>query len=314
MRQAPLAWQAVAVPELPEVAALARTLSNRTEGLLVARVDLAAINALKTFDPPVGALGGTTVLGWGRHGKFLDLEVVDGDGQPLHLIVHLARAGWIRWRDEVPVAAPGLGRRGGGGSPLAFRVAFVTDQGEPAGGIDVTEAGTQKRLACYVVRDPQDVPGVMSLGPDPMSDEFTPELLHAILAAGGRNQLKGLLRDQSRIAGIGNAYSDEILNVARLSPFAPAGGLGEDGEQRLYQAVVTTLADAVRVALEVDPTGLKAEKKARMRVHGRAGQKCPQCGDVVREVSFADSSLQYCPTCQTGGRLLADRRMSKLLK
>jgi formamidopyrimidine-DNA glycosylase len=186
--------------------------------------------------------------------------------------------------------------------------------GTPVAALDVTEAGTQKRLAVHVVRDPGDVPAVARLGPDPLSPQFDAAALHAILAAAGRAQVKGVLRDQSRIAGIGNAYSDEILHAARLSPFAPAGALGPEAEQRLYAALRDTLDRAVATARATDPASLKAEKRAGMAVHGRTGQACPVCGDVVREVSFADSSLQYCATCQTGGKPLADRRMSKLLK
>ena len=122
-----------------------------------------------------------------------------------------------------------------------------------------------------------------------------------------------MLRDQSRIAGIGNAYSDEILHAARMSPFAPAGTQSPEAEERLYAAMRDTLAAAVAAARDTDPASLKAEKKAGMAVHGRTGRPCPVCGDVVREVSFADSSLQYCATCQTVGTL-ADRRMSRLLK
>jgi formamidopyrimidine-DNA glycosylase len=166
----------------------------------------------------------------------------------------------------------------------------------------------------HVVRDPAEVPGVARLGPDPLEPGFDAAALHAILHAAGRAQVKGVLRDQSRIAGIGNAYSDEILHAAGLSPFAPANGLGEAGEARLLAAIRTTLQRAVAAARATDPSSLKAEKKAGMAVHGRTGQPCPVCGDVVREVSFADSSLQYCATCQTQGRPLADRRMSRLLK
>jgi formamidopyrimidine-DNA glycosylase len=157
------------------------------------------------------------------------------------------------------------------------------------------------------------VPAVARLGPDPLED-LTPDSFHEILVAAGRSQVKGVLRDQSRIAGIGNAYSDEILHAARMSPFAPAGTQSAEAEARLYAAMRDTLGEAVAVARATDPASLKAEKKAGMAVHGRAGQPCPVCGDIVREVSFADSSLQYCATCQTGGKPLADRRMSRLLK
>lgn len=313
------------MPELPEVSALAEALTVRTAGLRVARIEVAAISALKTFDPPVGAAAGCEVLGFTRRGKHLVLELVDPEGEPLYLVIHLSRAGWARWRDDPPAAPAPFGRRGGGrgaGSALALRIVFGAGTaggpaGEPPGtpvaALDVTEAGTQKRLAVHVVRDPGDVPAVARLGPDPLED-LTPELFHDILVAAGRAQVKGVLRDQSRIAGIGNAYSDEILHAARMSPFAPAGTQPPEVEARLYAAMRDTLAGAVAVARATDPATLKAEKKAGMAVHGRTGQPCPVCGDTVREVSFADSSLQYCPGCQTGGKPLADRRMSRLLK
>jgi formamidopyrimidine-DNA glycosylase len=134
------------------------------------------------------------------------------------------------------------------------------------------------------------------------------------LLAGKRAQLKGLLRDQGFIAGVGNAYSDEILHVAKMSPFAMASALDDAAVDRLYAALRSTLAGAVKAASGKPAAELKDAKRSGMRVHGRTGQACPVCGDVVREVSFADSSLQYCATCQTGGKPLADRRMSRLLK
>jgi formamidopyrimidine-DNA glycosylase len=181
-------------------------------------------------------------------------------------------------------------------------------------GLDVTEAGTRKSLAMYVVRSPADVPGIASLGPDPLTDGFTIEVLRGILDHAGRAQIKGVLRHQGTIAGIGNAYSDELLHAARMSPFKPANSLTETELETLYDAIRGVLGDAVERSRGLAASELKGEKKTHMAVHGRTGQKCPVCGDVVREVSFADSSLQYCPTCQTGGKPLADRRMSKLLK
>jgi formamidopyrimidine-DNA glycosylase len=286
------------VPELPEVQALVDVLTERAVGHVVTRVDVASINVLKTFDPSVTALGGLTVTGARRYGKFLDLDV---DG--LHLVVHLSRAGWLHWREALPPVPPKPGK-----GPIALRVHL-----DDGGGFDLTEAGTQKRLAVSVVRDPLDVPGVARLGPDPLSDEMTLERFAALLA-GTRTQLKGLLRDQTVLAGIGNAYSDEILHVARLSPFRPAGNLTLDEVRVLYDAMRTTLGDAVERARGLSAAELKAEKKQGMRVHGRAGLPCPECGDTILKVSFADSSLDYCPTCQTGGKPLADRRLSKLLR
>jgi formamidopyrimidine-DNA glycosylase len=289
-----------AVPELPEVEALAQDLRGRLLDRAIVRVDLAAFSALKTYDPPITALHGTLVEDVTRHGKFLDVTA-----SGLHLVLHLARAGWVRWREEVPRAPARPNAR----NPLAVRV--VLDDGS---GLDVTEAGTRKGLALYVVRDPADVEGIARLGPDPLGGAFTIEVLRDILEREGRKQLKGVLRHQGTVAGIGNAYSDEILHTARMSPFKAANSLDEDELDTLYRAVRDTLGHAVERSRGLAASELKGEKKSHLAVHGRTGEACPVCGDTVREVSFADSSLQYCPTCQTGGKPLADRRMSKLLK
>jgi formamidopyrimidine-DNA glycosylase len=286
------------VPELPEVEALAAFLTERAVGRVVARVDLAAFSVLKTYDPPVTSLQGLEVMGVSRHGKFLDLDV-----SGLHLVVHLARAGWLRWSDTLSPTPPRIGK-----GPLAARVHL--DDGS---GFDLTEAGTQKRLAMYVVHSPYDVAGVARLGPDPLGPGFGVSELAAILD-GSRQQLKGLLRDQSVLAGVGNAYSDEVLHAARLSPFRLGSSLSVAEVEGLYEALQSVLRDAVARAHGLAAGDLKKEKKTAMRVHGRTGLPCPVCGDTVREVSFADSSLQYCPTCQTGGKPLADRRLSRLLK
>jgi formamidopyrimidine-DNA glycosylase len=292
------------MPELPEVESLADFLREHAVGRAILRVDVVAFQALKTVDPPVSALGGLTVTGATRHGKFLD---IDCDG--LHFVTHLARGGWLRWRDDLSAAKPVRPGKG----PLAVRVRLSPDDDGKAPGFELTEAGTQKRLAVYVVRDPRDVPGIAALGPDPLSDDFTPDALKGILG-GSRTQIKGLLRDQKVIAGIGNAYSDEVLHAVRMSPFKIAATLTDAQIAELHQAIVTTLRDAVERARGLAAKDLKAEKKSGLRVHGRTGEACEVCGDTIREVSFADSSLQYCPTCQTGGKPLADRRLSRLLK
>ena len=286
------------MPELPEVQALSDFLDTRLDGLAITGVELGSVAVLKTYDPAPDALVGLMVAGVGRHGKFVD---IDCDG--LHLIFHLARAGWLRWSETAPKARLRPGR-----SPIALRVRFSDDSG-----FDLTEAGTKKGLAVYLVEDPAAVPGIASLGPDPLSPDFTVEALAGILAD-RKKQLKGLLRDQSVIAGVGNAYSDEILHAAKMSPFALAGSLDEEAVARLHEAMLRTLHRAVAAASGRPAAELKDAKRAGMAVHGRAAQPCPVCGDTVAEVSFADSSLQYCPTCQTGGRPLADRRMSRLLK
>ena len=286
------------MPELPEVEALAAFLRERAVGRVVARVDVPGIHVLKTYDPPPTALAGLEVTGAGRHGKFLDLDV-----SGLHLVVHLARAGWLQWRESLPAAPPKMGK-----GPLGVRVHL--DDGS---GFDLTEQGTQKRLAVYLVKDPAEVPGVARLGIDVLDPAFTVDVL-AQLLAGQRAQVKGLLTDQSVLAGVGNAYSDEVLWEVGMSPFKPASSLTADDVARLHAALVGTVRDAVGRAEGLAAGKLKGEKKSGLNVHGRAGLPCPRCGDTVREVSFATKALQYCPTCQTGGKPLADRRLSRLLK
>jgi formamidopyrimidine-DNA glycosylase len=286
------------VPELPEVTALAADLGARLDGRVVARLEVVSFSALKTFEIPVDALAWQTVSGVTRHGKFLDFLVGD-----VHLVIHLARAGWIRWREAAPKPSKALGR-----GPLTARL--VLDDGS---GFDVTEAGTKKSLAISLVHDPSEIPGIARLGPEPLDPAFTEEVFAGILGRAGRAQTKGVLRNQAVIAGIGNAYSDEILHVAKMSPFKPAA-MPEAEAARLYAAIQSTLRDAIARADGLAASELKAEKKSGMRVHGRTGLPCPVCGDTVRQVIYSDSTLQYCPTCQTGGKPLADRVLSRLLK
>ena len=287
------------MPEMPEVESLRVFLTDKLVGRTITRLDVVAFSALKTYDPPPTTLYGLEIDGVSRHGKFLDISA-----QGVHLVFHLARAGWLRWKDVQPTAPPKAGR-----NPLAVRLHL--DDGS---GFDLTEAGTQRKLAVYVVTDPAQIPHVATLGPDPLADDFDRAALAALLAKAGRSQLKGVLKDQRVIAGIGNAYSDEILHVARMSPFKPASSLSDEELTVLYDAIRTELTGAIQRAEGLAAKDLKSEKKSGMRVHGRKGEPCPVCGDTIAEVSFADSSLQYCPTCQTGGKKLADRRMSRLLK
>ena len=299
------------MPELPEVEALAAFLREEAVGRVVARIDVVSLAALKTYDPPPQALHGLAISGVARHGKFLDVEVggeAPGDPAALHLLTHLARAGWLHWRDALPPAPP----RPSSKNPVAVRVHLApADGSEVTSGFDLTEAGTRKGLAVYLTRAPAEVPGVARLGPDALT--VSVEGLGALLAAAGKAQLKGVITDQSALAGIGNAYSDEILWTARLSPFKPAANLTADETAHLHEAMAHVLRQALERAVGQRAATLKAEKRAALHVHGRTGLPCPRCGEDVREVSFADKSLQYC-TCQTGGQVLADRRMSKLLK
>lgn len=285
-----------AMPELPEVEALAHHLRAEAVGKFVARVDLAAINAIKTFDPPFTSVQGLQITDVARHGKFLDIDV---DG--IHIVIHLARAGWLRWSEKLATAPPKPGR-----GPLAFRVHL-----EDGSGFDLTEAGTKKGLAVYIVRDVQQVPGVARLGPDALAlDDAS---LKEILAA-HTGRIKTLLTDQRVIAGIGNAYSDEILHAARLSPFKSANKINDAEREALLGAIISIEQDAVERSVGQKAATLKAEKRSGMRVHARTGLPCPVCGDTVAEISLADKSYQYCPTCQTGGKKLNDRRMDRLLK
>ena len=287
------------MPEMPEVQGLVDFLAERATGVAVTKATVANIAALKTYDPPIEALKGATITGAARRGKFVDLSTDAG----VHLIFHLAKAGWLRWYEQLPATVIRPGK-----TPIALRVGL-----DDGAGFDLTEAGTKKSLAVYAVRDPQDVPGIARLGPDPLDDDFTRDAFAGLLA-GRRTQIKGVLRDQSILAGVGNAYSDEILHAAKMSPYALAASLDGDEVTRLYVALRETLADAVAQASGKPPADLKDAKRRGMAVHGRRGQACPVCGDEVRSVFFADNSLEYCPTCQTGGKLLADRRLSRLLK
>ncbi|GGM45047.1 formamidopyrimidine-DNA glycosylase [Microbacterium saperdae] len=274
-------------------------LGERAVGRTITRTSVAAIAALKTYDPQITALHGVEITAAARRGKFIVLSC----GADLHLVLHLAKAGWLRWYDALPATLIKPGK-----TPIALRVAL--DDGS---GFDLTEAGTKKSLAVYVVRDPQEVPGIARLGPDPLDEDFSREAFAALLD-GRRTQIKGLLRDQSVIAGIGNAYSDEILHAARMSPYAIAATLSPDDVDRLFTAMRQTLTEAVAEASGKPPADLKDAKRRGMQVHARRGETCPVCGDTVRSVFFADRSLEYCPTCQTGGKPLADRRLSRLLK
>jgi formamidopyrimidine-DNA glycosylase len=291
------------VPELPEVEALAHHLREHAVYRPVARIDVAGMSVVKTFDPPVSALVDRVVTGAARYGKFLAVEFADRPEEPLHLITHLSRAGWLRWHETASAMPPKPGR-----GPLALRV-HLDAVGGP--GFDLTEAGTQKRLSVYLVRDPQEVSGIARLGPDALAvsrDEF------AELLAGRSERLKTLITDQAVIAGVGNAYSDEILHTAKLSPYAVAGRLRAEQVDELWAVMRDVLTDAVERSVGQGAAQLKGEKRSGMRVHARTGLPCPVCGDTVREVSFATKSFQYCPVCQTGGKPLADRRLSRLVR
>ena len=286
------------MPELPEITALAAFLTAHTAGRIVEQADVLSFPALKTADPPVAALSGRPVIGAARRGKLI---VLDCDG--LDLVFHLAKSGWLTWHAQVP-AIPERRERG----PLAARVRL--DDGS---GFDLTEEGDFKRLAVYVVAEPEQVPAISRLGPDALDPPLDAATL-ARLFGGRRARLKNLLTNQQVIAGIGNAYSDEILHTARLSPYKTAATMAPDEFERLQAAIRSVLGEAVSQLTGRGPETLKDDKREGLRVHRRAGERCPVCGDVIREVSEAASAFQYCPTCQTGGELLPESRASKSQK
>lgn len=293
------------MPEMPEVAGLVDFLRRKLvpdEGppAVLNDVEVVSFSVLKTASVPADALQGLQVTAVERWGKFIALQAGE-----LYLVIHLARAGWLRWSEEFK---PGRLRPGRG--VIALRVRCTTAESANAG-FDVTEAGTKKSVAAYLVESLDQVAGVARLGPDAL--ELDREAFGEIIA-GHRGQIKGLLRDQSVIAGIGNAYSDEILHAARLSPFTLVTSLNDEQVTTLYSSMQELLRSALEAASGRPANELKDSKRRNMRVHGKTGQSCSVCGDTVREVSFADSSLQYCPTCQTSGKPLADRRTSKFLK
>ena len=317
------------MPELPEVEALAAYVASKARGRRIERVDLVSFAALKTASPPVSALVGREIVGARRRGKFLLVETRPNGASSedrLWLIAHFARAGWLRWHDPDPrgdeavnppprrrsvgpAEGPGwASSRPAARGPVAMRV--VLDDGS---GFELTEMGTQKRLAVYVARSPDEVEGIARLGIEPLDPRFDVVALRELLA-GRTGQLKRLISDQALIAGVGNAYSDEALHAARLSPYRPAGNLSEEEVARLHASLTGVLRDGLCRNEGVPASELKDEKRSGMRVHGRTGEPCPVCGDTIREVVFGERSFQYCPTCQTGGKPLADRRLSRLLK
>lgn len=281
------------MPESPEVDALGGFLREHATGRRVRSVEVEESRAVKTRARPVRELEGRTVTAVRRFGKHLALEA---DGATL--LVSFGRAGWARWLEEGQEdVAPAAGADGTmiESPPVIARVLF--DDGAR---LLFTDAGEWLSLGLHVVDDPAEVGAVAKLGVDPLSDGFAREDLDRVVT-GRRKQLKALLQEQEALAGIGNAYSDEILHAARLSPVAHASTLDEEERSRLFAAITGVLRSAVAARRPVPPERLKAEKVAAMAVHGRTGEACPVCGDVVRDVPGSKGAAQYCAVCQTGG-------------
>jgi formamidopyrimidine-DNA glycosylase len=296
------------VPELPEMEGVRSFLERRLVGATVADVTVAAISAIKTADPPFEQLVGRVVSEVSRRGKFL---LLIASGSPdLILAIHLSRAGWVKWHDSTPRSTPRFGR-----GPLAIRISFVSADGEMVGAMDLTEAGTRKRLSCHLVHEIEEVPAIARMGPEILRPPMDASEFALILRQAGGTHLKTLLRDQHAIAGIGNAYSDEILHGARLSPTVASKSLAAAAIGELHEAMVGVLTAAVESARATDDlTMLKDTKRSALKIHGHQGDPCPVCGEAILSVSSGEASYEYCATCQHGGRPLADRRMSRLLK
>lgn len=278
------------MPESPEVQALVEDLGTRLTGREIIGVDVVEFRVVKTRSRPPTSLRGQRLSGAERHGKHVDLEVDDGR----HLVVSLGRHGWARYGTTATEASGTVGDA----PPTLLVLAF--DDGSS---VEFTDAGDWVSLGSWVVDEPNDVPAVAKLGPDPAGVEFTRADFDPVVV-GRRKQVKAVLQEQESLAGIGNAYSDEILHVAKLSPVVHAAALSPAELDRLFDATVGTITGAIERQRATPIDQLKAAKVASMRVHGRAGEACPVCGDEVRDFSFASTTAQYCPTCQTGGARL----------
>jgi len=283
------------VPELPDVTVYCECLARRIVGATLVRVSVVSPNLLRTAEPPLGAAHGRAVTGVSRVGKRI-VVALEGD---LHLVLHLMIAGRLRWR---PAGAKAPGRIG----LAAFE--FST------GTLLLTEASTHKRASLHVVAGAAAVAALDPGGIEPL--EATPERFRAALKA-GNHTLKRALTDPRTLSGIGNSYSDEILHRARLSPLALTSRLGDEEVERLHaatRAILTEWTERLRAETgDGFPEKVTAFRDG-MAVHGRYKQACPDCGAPVQRIVYAEHETNYCARCQTGGRLLADRALSRLLR
>lgn len=277
------------MPELPEIAALAERLSGRFLGASLAGVTPLQFSALKTVTPGPESLVGQPVGAVGNRGKYLVFDF----GGP-RILIHLSQGGRVEIEDPAKATRP---------KGAVVRFAFGD-----AGAMLIKEYGTERKAGFWVLAPGDDGPLVV-LGPDITSTEGEALLLES----DDRRRIHTLLRDQRTVAGVGRGYADDILHAAHLSPYATLAGLGPDERSRLLEAVRQVLADGL--AAERNRTGgLPPKVGDHWIVHGRAGEPCPGCGADLRRISYESHEVTYCPPCQTGGKVLADRRLSRLVR
>ncbi|TDN92452.1 DNA-formamidopyrimidine glycosylase family protein [Microbacterium sp. BK668] len=273
------------MPESPEVQVLAEFLADRLVGRTVEDVDVIEFRSVKTRGRSPETLRGAQVTGAERFGKHVDLRLGDQ-----HLLVTLGRHGWIRLRERGESA----------GTDPEAPPALATLALDDGAVIEATDAGDWVSLGLSVVDSPTDVAAVAKLGPDPASPDFGRDAFDRAVR-GRRKQIKAILQEQESLSGIGNAYSDEILHAAKVSPVAHAATLDDDALDRVFTETVETVRGAIAARRGIPIDQLKAAKVAAMRVHGRAGETCPVCGDTIRDFRFGGTTAEYCPTCQTAG-------------
>ena len=282
------------MPELPEIEAYLHALRPRIVGARLQDVRITSFSLLRTFDPPIEATHGTTVLDLHRIGKRVSIDLTDD----LHLVIHLMVAGRFRW-DESKKPVP---KRGG---LAAFD--FST------GSLVLTEAGTKRRASLSVVT----TEGLADVDPGgiEVADASLGEFRDALLA--GRHTLKRALTDARHLSGIGGAFADEILHAAKLSPTQMNTNLDDEEVARLFDVTKQTLDRWTTIRVEETGDGFPTKVTAfhpDMAVHGKYGEDCPVCGSPVQRIVAGGRETNYCPGCQTDGRILADRSLSRLLK
>lgn len=268
------------MPESPEVQALVEFLDERIRGRVIVEIDVGEFRIVKTRDRAPASLNGARISGLRRFGKHVGFETSAG-----WLVVGFGRNGWIRWEaaddDAVGVPVPEVAR-------------ITLDDGAV---MRIVDAGDFLAVTAAIVDAPSDVAGIAALGPDPLSDEFSREDFERALGT-RRKQIKALLQEQASIAGIGNAYSDEILHRARLSPVTHAAALDAETRERLFDATADVMRGALAGRRGLPPDALKPAKIAAMSVHGRGGLACPVCGTTIVDHVFGGASAQRCPRCQ----------------